>query len=52
MSEYSFSGIVTDDFIREQIKDYHLGLIKSTKLTGEIRQFADMLYEKYRTEGD
>ena len=50
--DYVFNGRISDETIRESLSDYHLGLLKTTKLTGEIRTFVTDTYEKYRAEGD
>lgn len=50
--DYVFNGKISDETIRESLSDYHLGLLKTTKLTGEIRTFVTDTYEKYRAEGD
>ena len=50
--DYVFNGKISDETIRESLSDYHLGLLKTTKLTGEIKTFVTDTYEKYRAEGD
>ena len=50
--DYVFNGRISDETIRESLSDYHLGLLKTTKLTGEIKTFVTDTYEKYRAEGD
>ena len=52
MTEYVFSGNISDEAIRQHLKDYHFGLLKITKLTEETRAFAAETYKKYKAEGD
>ena len=52
MTEYVFSGDISDEAIRQHFRDYHFGLLKITKLTEETRAFASETYRKYRAEGD
>ena len=51
MTEYIFSGSISDESIRKRLMDYHLGLLKTTKLTREIKDFISMTYTKYKAEG-
>ena len=50
--DYVFNGKISDETIRESLSDYHLGLLKTTKLTGEIKTFVSDTYAKYRAEGE
>lgn len=52
LGEYSFKGSVSDEFIREKLEPYNLGLVKATKLKNEIKNFTDNIYYKYRVEGE
>ena len=52
MTEYVFSGNISDEAIRQHFSDYHFGLLKITKLTEETRAFAYETYKKYKAEGD
>ena len=52
MTEYVFSGDISDEAIRQHFRDYHFGLLKITKLTEETRAFTSETYRKYRAEGD
>ena len=52
MTEYVFSGNISDESIRQHLSDYHFGLLKITKLTEETRAFAYETYKKYKAEGD
>ena len=52
LSEYAFNGSISDESIRQHLATYKLGIIKTTKLTGEIRQFVEHTYGKYRAEGE
>ena len=52
MTEYVFSGNISDESIRQHFSDYHFGLLKITKLTEETRAFAYETYKKYKAEGD
>ena len=51
MTEYVFSGNISDESIRQHLRDYHFGLLKITKLTEETREFAAETYKKYKAEG-
>ena len=50
--DYVFNGKISDETIRESLSDYHFGLLKTTKLTGEIKTFVSETYAKYRAEGE
>ena len=50
--DYMFNGKISDETIRESLADYHLGLLKTTKLTGELKTFVTDTYAKYRAEGE
>ena len=52
MTDYIFNGNITDDAIRKRLADYHFGLLKITKLTGDIKAFVSNTYQKYRAEGE
>ena len=50
--DYAFNGKISDESIRESLSDYHFGLLKTTKLTSEIKTFVSETYAKYRAEGE
>ena len=52
MVEYIFNGSISDESIRKRLMAYHLGLLKITKLTKEIKEFVGQTYMKYKAEGD
>lgn len=52
MTDYIFNGSVSDETIRKRLMDYHLGLLKITKLTKEIKSFVSQTYKKYKAEGE
>lgn len=52
MIEFIFNGSVSDEAIRKRLMDYHLGLLKITKLTKEIKDFVSTTYMKYKAEGE
>ena len=52
MVDYIFNGSISDESIRKRLMDYHLGLLKITKLTKEIKDFVSQTYMKYKAEGE
>lgn len=50
--EYVFKGGISDESIRQRLKPYSLGLLKTTKLTKEIREFVGQTHMKYKAEGE
>ncbi len=52
MVEHEFSGEISDEKIRKSLMNYHLGLLKITKLTKEIKDFIGQTYIKYKAEGE
>ena len=52
MTDYIFNGSISDESIRQSLSDYHLGLLKITKLTKDIRDFVSDTYMKYKAEGE
>ena len=52
MVEYIFNGSISDEAIRRRLTTYHLGLLKITKLTDEIKTFISHTYLKYKAEGE
>lgn len=50
-SYYMFRGHMTDEEVRKKLEDYHFGLLKMTKITKAIRQFAENTLKKYKAEG-
>ena len=51
-ADYSFSGFISDENIRKRLIAYHFGLLKITKLTGDIKTFVVNTYAKYKAEGE
>ena len=47
-----FNGKISDEAIRKRLTVYHLGLLKTTKLTNEIKSFINRTYLKYKAEGE
>ena len=52
MIDYIFDGGISDEVIRKYLTAYHLGLLKITKLTNDIKTFVSQTYLKYKAEGD
>lgn len=52
LSEYTFSGNITDESIRKRLSSYSFGLLKMTKLTDAIKHFIEEIYKKFKTEGE
>ena len=52
MTDYIFNGGISDEAIRKHLLPYHLGLLKITKLTNEIKQCISQTYMKYKAEGE
>ena len=52
MSEFIFNGNISDESIRRHLQEYHMGLLKITKLTKEIKDFVYQTYKKYKAEGE
>ena len=52
MVEFIFNGGISDESIRKRLMAYHLGLLKITKLTKEIKDFVGQTYMKYKAEGE
>ena len=50
--EYIFNGSITDESIRKHLMPYHLGLLKITKLTKEMKDFISQTHMKYKAEGE
>lgn len=50
--EYIFNGSISDESVRQRLMPYHLGLLKITKLTKEIKDFIGQTYMKYKAEGE
>lgn len=51
-TDYSFTGGISDERIRQKLMAYHFGLLKITKLTKEIKSFVVGTYNKYKAEGE
>ena len=51
-ADFSFSGSVSDESIRQKLLGYHYGLLKMTKLTQEIKEFVKNTFNKYKAEGE
>lgn len=52
MSDYIFTRSISDENIRQKLTQYHLGLLKTTKLTSDIKEFIVYTYKKYQVEGE
>ena len=52
MTEFIFNGKISDEAIRKRLMDYHLSILKITKLTKEINDFVSTTYKKYKAEGE
>lgn len=52
MNEHFFGTSISDEVIRKRLADYHFGLLKLTKITGEIKAFVVETSKKYRAEGE
>ena len=52
MTDYIFNGGISEESIRQRLKEYHLGLLKITKLTTDIKSFIVRTYDKFRAEGE
>ena len=52
MTDYIFNGGISEESIRQRLKEYHLGLLKITKLTTDIKSFVVRTYDKFRAEGE
>ena len=52
MVEFIFNGGISNESIRKRLMAYHLGLLKITKLTKEIKDFVGQTYMKYKAEGE
>lgn len=50
--EYVFKGGISDESIRQHLMACHLGLLKTTKLTKEIKEFISQTHMKYKAEGE
>ena len=51
-TDFSFTGGISDEVIRQKLEPYGLGLLKLTKLTKQIKEFISITYNKYRAEGE
>ena len=51
-SAYAFGGTISDEDVRQRLTHYKLGLLKLTKLSGNIKSFVKETYHKYRAEGE
>jgi len=51
-SAYAFGGSISDEDVRQRLTQYKLGLLKLTKLSGNIKSFVKETYHKYRAEGE
>ena len=50
--EYTFSGQLTDEAIRMEIGYLNLGLLQTTKLIKRVKAYIEVLYKKYKAEGE
>ena len=49
-SDYSFSGSISEEKIRTRLSYYNFGLLKMTKMTGEVKDFIINTYNKFKAE--
>lgn len=49
-SDYSFSGSISEEKIRTRLSDYNFGLLKMTKMTGDVKDFILNTYNKFKAE--
>ena len=52
LTEYVFSGQLSEESIRKRLEAYHLGILKTTVLTGKIQEFIKQSYIKFKAEGE
>ena len=52
MTDYIFTGQMTDESIRQRLAGYHFGLLKMTQITDTLKRFVEKTYLKYRAEGE
>ncbi len=52
LADYIFNGQITEESIRRRLEAYHLGILKTTALTGKIQEFTKQTYIKYKAEGE
>lgn len=51
-SQYAFGGRIGDEEIRRQLAPYRLGLIQTTRLTADVREFITHTHDRYAAEGE
>jgi type I restriction enzyme R subunit len=49
-SDYSFSGTISEERIRTKLAGYNFGLLKMTRMTGDIKDFILNTYNKFKAE--
>ena len=52
MTDYIFNGKVSEESIRKRLEAYHLGILKTTVLTGKVQEFVKQTYLKFKAEGE
>ena len=52
MTDYVFNGKISEESIRKRLEAYHLGILKTTVLTGKIQRFIEQTYIKFKAEGE
>ncbi len=52
LTEFMFTGNISDESIRQRLTKYHLGLLKLTKMTSDIKSFVQETYKKFKAEGE
>ena len=50
MTDYIFTGSITEEAIRKRLEPYALGLLKVTMLTQKIQEFVKHTYLKFKAE--
>ena len=50
--EFIFNGKISEEAIRKRLEAYHLGILKTTALTGKIQDFVEQTYIKFKAEGE
>ncbi len=52
LTEFVFNGQISEESIRKRLEAYHLGILKTTALTGKIQEFIKQTYIKFKAEGE
>ncbi len=50
--DYVFSGTISDELIRKRLEAYCWGILKTTMMTGKIKDFVEQTYIKFKAEGE